>query len=255
MADARLSVTLLAHTPEPVMKIALGARLCYSDSDIASLAEATKGREDKLVKKLYSLGHLAMFEHASFTFGIEGVSRSLLAQITRHRVASFAVQSQRYVKMDGADFVVPPAIEALGEEAINEYSAQLETMQGFYNHWLNLGIKAEDARFMLPNAAATRMLVTMNARELLHFLSLRCCERAQWEIRRLAWCMLGILLREAEPIFINAGPNCVCEKCSEGSMSCGNSAKMKELHASLLSLAQSGASDEKIISWTLENIR
>lgn len=147
----------------------LAGRLCYSDSDILSLKDAVQGKSESFVKKLISLGHLSPIEHASFTFAAQGVSRALLAQITRHRIASFSVQSQRYVKKDALDYIVPPSVKALGEEAEIEYIAQIQQCEQFYQHWLSLGIPAEDARFMLPNAAETRMVFTMNARELMHF--------------------------------------------------------------------------------------
>ena len=200
------------------------------------------------------MGHLSPFEHASFTFGAEGVSRALLAQITRHRVASFSVQSQRYVKQNGGAYLVPPSVAALGEEAVARFEAQMDAIWNFYGEWLAAGIPAEDARFVLPNAAETRMVFTMNARELLHFFSLRCCSRAQWEIRRLAWCMLGLVRREAPELFGHAGPACVSGACSEGKMSCGKQAEMRKRSEALTVLASDGAEDEAILSWVLQNI-
>ena len=121
MAKTALNVTMLSHTPDPEVTIALAGRLCYSDSHILDLREAVEGKAQTFVKKLMDLGHLSPLEHASFTFGAEGVSRSLLAQITRHRIASFSVQSQRYVKQTDADYILPPSIEALGEEEVAEF--------------------------------------------------------------------------------------------------------------------------------------
>ncbi len=246
MPSAKLAVRLLSHTPDPEATIALAGRLCYSDSDIPSLRAAVEGKAEQFVEKLMALGHLSPIEHASFTFGAEGVSRALLAQITRHRIASFSVQSQRYVKQGEANFVTPPSIEALGADAVLEFERQMETIQGFYRRWLSRGLPAEDARFVLPNAAETRMVFTMNARELLHFFGLRCCKRAQWEIRALAWCMLGICLREAPAIFKNAGPGCVSSGCSEGKMSCGRPGEERELLDALRALASTNPSDEDI---------
>lgn len=163
MPETQLNVRLLSHTPDPVTAIALAGRLCYSDSDILSLREGVRGRAPQFVEKLASLGHLSPFEHASFTFGAEGVSRALLAQITRHRVASFSVQSQRYVKQNGGAYLVPPSVAALGEEAVARFEAQMDAIWNFYGEWLAAGIPAEDARFVLPNAAETRMVFTMNA--------------------------------------------------------------------------------------------
>ncbi|HWQ57473.1 MAG TPA: FAD-dependent thymidylate synthase [Clostridia bacterium] len=247
MPSTRLEVGLLTHTPEPELTVALAGRLCYSDSGILDLREAVAGKAAQFVDKLMSLGHLSPLEHVSFTFGAEGVSRALLAQITRHRVASFSVQSQRYVKKEGASYIVPPSVQALGPEALGEYGRQMEVIQEFYRHWLSLGLAAEDARFVLPNAAETRMVFTMNARELLHFFSLRCCNRAQWEIRALAWVMLGMCMREAPAIFRNAGPGCVDKGCTEGKMSCGKPDESMNIQEALRTLAAARASDEEIL--------
>lgn len=254
MPETQLNVSLLSHTPDPVTAIALAGRLCYSDSDILSLREGVRGRAPQFVERLVSFGHLSPFEHASFTFGAEGVSRALLAQITRHRIASFSVQSQRYVKQDGGNYVLPPSIAALGGDAAARFQAQMDAVWGFYNEWLAAGVPAEDARFVLPNAAETRMVFTMNARELMHFFSLRCCSRAQWEIRRLAWCMLGLVRREAPEIFGNSGPGCIAGACPEGKMSCKRQGEMRARSEALSALAASGADDAAILAWTLENI-
>lgn len=246
MPATQLAVRLLTHTPKPQETIALAGRLCYSDSDILSLQEAVEGKAEGFVEKLMALGHLSPIEHASFTFAAQGVSRTLLAQITRHRLASFSVQSQRYVSKDELSYIIPPAIAALGADAQAEFSRQMETMQGFYQGWLDRGLKAEDARFVLPNAAETRMVFTMNARELLHFFSLRCCKRAQWEIRALAFSMLGMCMREAPAIFRDAGPGCVSSGCTEGKMSCAEPASAKAIHRELCALANAGATDDMI---------
>ena len=182
---------------------------------------------------LRKLGHLSTFEHVSFTFGIEGVSRALLAQITRHRIASFSVQSQRYVGQsgeDGIDYILPPEIEKLGDEYAKRFADQMDMMDKWYREWLELlgeGGK-EDARFVLPNAAATRMIVTMNARELNHFFALRCCNRAQWEIRDVAWQMLKLAHEAAPALFDECGPECLRGRCPEGKMCCG---RMDEVRA------------------------
>lgn len=250
----KLDVKLLTHTPEPELAIALGGRLCYSASHISELKERAAIEPEKFADKLLSSGHQSPIEHASFTFGAEGVSRALLAQITRHRIASFSVQSQRYVTQKELSYVLPPSIEALGEDAVREYAEQIETVMGFYRRWLELGAPAEDARFVLPNGAETRMVFTMNARELLHFFELRCCHRAQWEIRRLAWAMLGMVRRETGRLFEQAGCSCFKGPCPEGRMCCGRQAEMKRLSEELAALADSGATDEQIVDWVTENI-
>ena len=214
-----MNVKLIRHTLSPEELVAMGARLCYSKADIASLCEkVSKKDQTAFVEKLREMGHEAVFEHASFTFGIEGVSRVLLAQITRHRMASFSVQSQRYVAMrDGFPYVTPPRIAALGEEAVKRYDNQMAMMARWYTDWMDaLGEdSAEDARFVLPGACETRLMVTMNVRELRHFFSLRCCNRAQWEIRELADEMLKLCKERAPALFRDAGPGCVRHYCPE----------------------------------------
>ena len=222
-----MHVELVRATPLPEQIAALGARLCYSGSPIEKLTEQTDTDQDDFLSGVIETGHLSILEHASFTFYIEGVSRVLLAQITRHRIASFSVQSQRYVsKEKGFDYVIPPSIAALGEDAVAEYEAQMRTMHAWYAGWQEkLGKRGEasneDARFVLPGACETRMIVTMNARELLHFFALRCCCRAQWEIRALADQMLALAYREAPALFQKAGPPCLSGACPEGKRSCG----------------------------------
>lgn len=173
------------------------------------------------------MGHESVLEHTSFTFGIEGVSRVLLAQLTRHRVASFSVQSQRYVSYkDGFNYIMPPKIATLGEDAQNEYHRQMKQMHEWYCEWQQrLGDAGEgsneDARFVLPGACETRLILTMNVRELRHFLGLRMCNRAQWEIRALATEMHRLCMNVAPALFFDAGPGCLRGACPEGSKSCG----------------------------------
>jgi len=230
-------VELLRFTPLPEQAVAMAGRLCYSQADLSALADAVSSRDQSnYLKKVSEMGHLSLLEHAGFTFGIEGVSRSLMAQITRHRIASFSVQSQRYVALGGEgrgfDYVVPPAIEALGPEEAAEFGRQMDQIDAWYQHWREKlgGERAsnEDARFVLPNAAATRIIATMNARELKHFCALRCCRRAQWEIREVATRMLALAYREAPALFAAAGPGCISGPCPEGKMTCGRMAAVKQ---------------------------
>ena len=216
-------VKLIRYTPVPEEIVAMAGRLCYSPSDLDALEErVSRQDQSKYLQKVSSMGHHSLLEHAVFTFGLEGVSRALLAQITRHRVASFSVQSQRYVGMEeDFDYVVPPSIRELGEDAVAAYCAQMEQIGAWYAQWMER-VPKEDARFLLPNAASTRMLVTMNARELLHFFSLRCCNRAQWEIREVAWRMLDLAKEAAPDLFHRAGPACLFGSCPEGKTTCGH---------------------------------
>ncbi len=241
MGVKKLKVILLRHTPNPQGVVAMGAKLCYSAAGITDLEEDIMAKsQNAFLERLMEMGHLTPFEHASFTFGIEGVSRSLLAQITRHRIASVSVKSQRYVSAAGANqegnvfgYIIPPRIAALGPEAIKEFASQMAQMQKWYDGWVeklgNYGESAnEDARFVLPNAAETKMVVTMNARELLHFFNLRCCHRAQWEIRALAEEMLRLVRMIAPVIFRDAGPRCLRGPCPEGKKSCGRLNEVRE---------------------------
>ncbi len=232
MPQVNPKVKLICHTANPDEIVAMAARLCYSDADIEALEQGVQARDQgKYIQRLMSMGHLSPIEHASFTFGIEGVSRSLLAQITRHRLASFSVKSQRYVGLagkgeDGFNYIVPPAIEALGPEAADTFRQQMHTIQTWYDEWVdklgNHGEKTfEDARFVLPNAAETKFIMTMNARELIHFFGLRCCNRAQWEIRSVAWQMLELAADAAPYLFAQAGPGCITGACPEGKKTCG----------------------------------
>lgn len=237
----KMKVILIRHTLSPEEAIALGAKLCYSKSTISDLKERISSKDQSVfIERLMDMGHESVLEHASFTFGIEGVSRVLLAQLTRHRIASFSVQSQRYVSYEnGFGYIIPDSISALGEEAIAKYHSQMEQIESWYNDWQSLlGKKGEktneDARFVLPNACETRILVTMNVRELRHFFSLRMCSRAQWEIRRLANEMFKICLETAPALFKNAGPACLRGKCPEGDKSCGLSARNRSERENLL---------------------
>ncbi len=239
-----LKVKLLTHTPDPQKIMAAAAKLCYARADIDSVMDGlTPEKTDDFIEMLSSLGHESPMEHMTFTFGIENVSRALLAQITRHRMASFSVQSQRYVKENDFEFILPPEI-AKDEVALKKYLDTMDSIAKSYNEladilktrYINEGMDAraaekkaiEDARFVLPNACTTKMIVTMNARSLLNFFKLRCCSRAQWEIRELARQMLSLVKEVAPCVFKNAGPACVRGACSEGAMTCGKAAEMRK---------------------------
>ena len=246
-----MKVTLIAHTPEPERTVAAAAKLCYSPADLDTVMDhLTPEKTRSFLTMLGELGHESPMEHASFTFGIEGVSRSLLAQITRHRIASYSVQSQRYVRENRFDYVLPPQIEA-EPEARAEFIAAMEAAQASYERIaailtekrraenLARGMEEraaaraaektaiEDARFVLPGACDTKMMVTMNARALHNFFRHRCCARAQWEIRECARQMLALVLPVAPTLFAHCGPPCVTGACPEGKMSCGRAAEVR----------------------------
>ncbi|MDO3377664.1 FAD-dependent thymidylate synthase [Geoalkalibacter halelectricus] len=223
-----MRVSLLTHTPDPERCVAAAARLCYSDATIGELMERAVAERAAFLRKILSLGHLSVLEHASFTFGIEGISRACSHQLVRHRIASFSQQSQRYVShRERFAAVTPPSI-AQRPELLARYEALLGSIHQAYQEFLDAGIAAEDARFVLPNAAATQLVMTMNARELRHFFALRCCRRAQWEIREMAVEMLRLCRQAAPLLFADAGPGCLAGHCPEGPMSCGEMAQVRE---------------------------
>lgn len=218
-----VKVILLEHTPEPERLVAAAARLCYSDKSADELLDNfTPDKVESFVKKLVSLGHESPMEHVCFTFAIDGISRACSHQLVRHRIGvSFSQKSQRYVKENQFEYVTPPKIAAKPELA-EKFDKAMADMQGVYEELLAAGVPAEDARFVLPNAASTSLVVTMNVRSLWHFFELRCCNRAQWEIRALANAMLAEVREVAPLLFAKAGATCDSMGiCFEGGMTCG----------------------------------
>lgn len=225
-----MKVTLLQHTPDPEKTVALAARLCYSAASIGNLQEKlSTGDIAAFLEKIMSLGHQSVLEHVSFTFGIEGISRACSHQLVRHRLASYSQQSQRYVtfKGDGFPLVAPDSIAGDPRRA-GIFDRAMKACAEAYRQLVDEGVPPEDARFVLPNAAETKIIVTMNGRELLHFFELRCCERAQWEIRAMAIEMLKQVKPLAPVIFAAAGPGCVGDGCPEGTMTCGKAKEVRE---------------------------
>lgn len=240
-----MNVELLQYNPDCEKIVAAAAKLCYSSAEIDGIMNGLdKESTETFLKRLVSMGHESPTEHICFTFGIEGVSRSLTHQLVRHRIASYSQKSQRYVKEGQFEFVVPPEIEAIPEAKAEFLKAMEDDMNSYnkladilfekhYNTMLADGMdekkaksaaekKAiEDARYVLPNACETKIIVTMNTRSLMNFFHHRCCERAQWEIRDLACRMLTLVKEVAPTLFKYAGPVCVSDKCPEGAMSCG----------------------------------
>ena len=247
-----MKVSLIAYTPEPEKTVAAAAKMCYAAADVDTVMDGlTDEKVANFVDMLAEIGHESPIEHASFTFAIEGVSRALLAQITRHRIASYSVQSQRYVAEKNFEYVLPPEIEK--DEKAKEIF--LESMQRAHKDYLALSdilsekyVKEfladgcdekeakrkaqkkaiEDARFVLPNACDTKMVATFNARSLQNFFKHRCCNSAQWEIRELATEMLKLVKQVAPNLFKKSGPPCVYGKCPEGKMTCGKMVEVKE---------------------------
>lgn len=266
-----IKVKLLSHTPCPEQLVAAAAKLCYSPVGVDEIQKnLTPEKIESFVNMLSEMGHESPMEHASFTFAIEGISRACSHQLVRHRIASYSQQSQRYVDGKSFDFVTPPAIldcpEALEEyekiismqadsygkirdalaanTAREKYPAlpednlkALEEFKSMDKVAYSAAIKKanEDARFILPNACTTAIVVTMNTRSLWNFFAHRCCNRAQWEIRELAIQMLRLCKQVSPSLFKNSGPSCMRGKCPEGKLSCGRPQEMREYFLNLCS--------------------
>ena len=218
-----MQVELLYHTADPERAIATAARLCYAPVGASELMETMPDEKVRSVlRTVISSGHLSTLEHASYTFAVDGVSRALTHQLVRHRLASYNQQSQRYVRFEDGLATVKPESVAQNDETNRIFDQAIEAALEGYKKLLDAGVPAEDARYLLPNAAESKIVITMNVRELLHFFSLRCCNRAQWEIRDMAHRMLELAKPTAPYIFMDAGPSCVRGACAEGKMSCKN---------------------------------
>ena len=219
MAQVKLELKLLQATENPVALIYAACRQCYSEqfaADIFTQAKKQETKQEEFISKVIASGHLSPLEHVSFTFAVSGVSRALSHQLVRHRIASYSQQSQRYVKADDFGYVMPQSINR--DQVLKaEFEAIIAAIRVSYDKILRrfeqkgiTGEKAnQDARFILPQAAETKLVVTMNCRQLLHFFKQRCCERAQWEIRHLADKMLTICKNVLPCVFLNAGAKCI----------------------------------------------
>lgn len=224
-----MKVKMICHTLEPERVVAMSARLCYSPVGAEQLAEKMPDDQvARLVQKIVEMGHNSTLEHVSFTFAVEGVSRVLTHQLVRHRIASYSQQSQRYVSEHDFEYILPPSVAA-NPEAKEKFIQLMKNIKDTYNELVDLGVHKEDARYCLANATETKIVITMNARALLHFFELRCCTRAQWEIRKMAELMLVEARKVAPLLFEKAGPTCVSlGYCGEGELTCGRLASAKE---------------------------
>lgn len=242
MPESSLHVILLRYTPNPEEMVAQAAKLCYSPASIDELKKQVENKDvGGFIGKLADMQHLSPVEHVTFTFGVEGISRACSHQIVRHRLASYSQQSQRYVGQHSKEggqfhFIIPPSIGKIGKK--QWFIEKMAIIQGWYDELAEaLGDHGEstfeDARFLLPNATETKIVITMNARELIHFFRVRCCNRAQWEIRAMAIEMLRLVKQVAPHIFKNAGPGCVNDKCPEGKMTCGRIDEVRETFKTL----------------------
>jgi len=252
-----MTVKMIAHTPDPEIVVAASAKLCYAQVGASEIMDDLNGENaTKFLDKLMDFGHYSPLEHVSFTFAIDGVSRVLTHQLVRHRIASYSQQSQRYVKLEQFDYIVPPSIEGnpkaseLFREAMaydqRVYGQLVEILEKQYLEAnLKTGMSAsqaksaaeksaiEDARFVFPNACETKIVATMNARSLINFFNHRCCNRAQWEIRNLADEMLKCVKSVAPTLFESVGPKCLSGPCPEGKMTCGKIVAVRNKYATL----------------------
>ena len=211
-----MEVKMIGHTPYPQGVASVASGTCVNE-EIPSLWEV----DPKAFKYAVASGHESVLEHCTFTFAISGISRACSHQLVRHRMASYSQQSQRYVNMDNFEYVMPDSFKNVpeAEEAFRNLMSMTNVL---YQAFVKAKkIPEEDARYILPNATCTNIVVTMNARELRHFFNLRCCNRAQWEIRELADRMLELCKETCPILFEDAGASCVKGYCPEGKKSCG----------------------------------
>jgi thymidylate synthase (FAD) len=252
-----LKVKLISHTPDPEKLVAAAAKLCYSSTGVEGIMDGLdRDSIENFLNGLISIGHESPIEHISFTFAVEGVSRALTHQLVRHRIASYSQQSQRYVRLEQFNYVLPPSIEDIPEARELFIKAMEESQRAYDNitEKLKKGhvekligegldedkarktaekMAIEDARYVFPNACETKVVFTMNARTLMNFFEHRCCNRAQWEIRAMAEKMLKEVKAVCPTIFKNSGPNCVKGPCHEGKMTCGKISEVREKYKNL----------------------
>ena len=251
-------VELIRYTPDGERLVAAAARLCYSPVGVSEIEDSLDEKKiESFLSTLMDLNHESPIEHVTFTFGVEGVSRALTHQLVRHRIASYSQQSQRYVKLDQFQYIIPPAIEKNKiaktlfvksmEESQHHYDEIANLLfEDYYNKYLEEGFtekeakqkaekeSIEDARYIFPNACETKIVFTMNARSLYNFFKLRTCLRAQWEIREMAIAMLKEVKKVYPILFKNAGPKCLTGPCPEGKMTCGKIKEVREKFKNLV---------------------
>lgn len=247
-----MKVKLIAYTPDAEKVVASAAKLCYSAVGVDEIQKnLTEENTEKFVNMLMDIGHESPIEHVSYTFVIEGISRVLTHQLVRHRLASYSQQSQRYVKLEQFEYIIPPEIKK-NDIAKKIFIEAMENDQKYYNELVDVLVKEhietfikegnsekkaislatkkaiEDARFVFPNACETKIVFTMNARSLMNFFKHRCCNRAQWEIREMATEVLRQVKEVSPLLFKNAGPSCMSGICPEGKMTCGKIIEVRE---------------------------
>lgn len=224
-----LRVELVSYTKDPEIACARCASVSWRQS---GMKEITLEQAREIIKRALRYGHESVIEHVSFTFFVEGISRSLTHQLVRHRIASYTQQSMRYVDLTNLEgyFIKPESISK-NQELDELFDNTIINCKDAYDHFRKNGIPPEDARFVLPISTQTKIAMTMNARELRHFFMLRCCLRAQWEIRELANKILQICKSVAPSLFENAGPSCAkLGYCPEAELTCGKLKQVLEMY-------------------------
>ena len=232
MSSVEHKVVLLNNPKDMIKNVAIAGKLCYSPlTSVEEISNSITDEEvDKFIRMLIKMHHFSPIEHVYFTFGIEGFSRATLAQLTRHRLTSPSVKSQRYVSHENFNYIVPPRIIEAGLK--EKFDKQMQTISEWYKDWIKiLGDDErgrEDARFILPQATETIEIISLNARELIHIIQERTCNRAQWEIREIVWNMWKLAYKECPALFSQCGPACLSTgKCFQGKMECGKANEIK----------------------------
>lgn len=210
-----MRVTLVGHTSYPVQVCAGATSMCYGSND-----------PEKALRNAVSSGHESVIEHASFTFHIEGISRVTLAQLTRHRLCSYTVVSQRYTGIDGQEIIKPQTVKDAGNVVNDWWGLAIDNCMHAYRAMVMRGVPEEDARYIIPQGITCDLYMTANARELRHIFELRECNRAQWEVRQLVEEMHILASEDAPLLFDGAGAPCVRGACHER-RSCGKPRRSK----------------------------
>jgi thymidylate synthase (FAD) len=219
MPEVTVKVALLEKSPSPTAMTATAARTCYSANPPEAIVERWRNKPDdmrKTVDRVRAAGHHSTLEHNIYVFGVTGLSRAATHQLVRHRHLQFDQQSQRYLAFKNAEF---PYVKPKKIASLPDVSARFDRLMAdvgqIYQAMLDAGIPGEDARFILPNATASQLVVSGNARAWYEFLTLRTCNMAQWEIREMSFQVLRILKREDPDLFKDAGATCVRGYCHE----------------------------------------
>ncbi len=188
-----MNIELIAITPDADKVIEEAGRTCYLSFD-----KIDAGSAENFIKRIVKAGHESVLEHAYATFRIKGCSRAMTHQLVRHRLMAISQQSQRYVNEDAFEYVVP---ESMPQEFVDDYKADMATIQDMYEKWRDRGLKREDARFVLPNACCSEIVVSANFRQWRHIITIRTSHKAQWEIRQVATEILKILSQYSKAAF------------------------------------------------------